>query len=99
MIIENAIITIDPATAAAFENAVALGEPIFRAAPGCSGMALHRIVDDPSRYRLLVTWESKAHHVPMFWESAGFKQWQDLVAPYFVGVPSLEYNEVAGHYF
>lgn len=99
MVIENAVITIDPDKAEAFERAVAQGVPIFRAAAGCSGMALHRIVDDPSRYRLLVTWETIAHHVPAFWESPGFKQWQTLVAGYFVGMPILEYNEIAGFYF
>lgn len=99
MVIENAIITIDPAMADTFEKAVAQGAPIFRAATGCHGMALQRIVDDPARYRLIVIWETIAHHVPMFWESPGFKEWQGLVAKYFAGVPSLEYNEVVQTYF
>lgn len=99
MVIENAVITIDPARADAFERAVAEGAAIFRVAEGCRSMALHRIVDDPARYRLLVSWDSIAHHVPMFWESPGFKAWQGLVAGFFIGVPSLEYNDVAGNYF
>lgn len=99
MVIENAIITIDPANAEAFERAVAKGTPIFRAADGCRGMALHRIVGDGSRYRLLVKWDSVTHHVPVFWESTGFAEWQDLVAHFFADVPSLEYNEVVETHF
>ena len=99
MIIENAIITVDPDKAEAFEQAVAKGEPIFRAAAGCHGMALHRIAGEPGRDRLLVTWESKARHVPDFWESPGFKNWQELVRHFFLGTPSLEYNEVVQTYF
>lgn len=99
MVIENAVITIDPKKAEAFESAVARCVEIFRSAPGCHGMALERIVDDPSRYRLLIKWETIAHHVPMFWESPGFKAWQSTVASFFVATPELEYNETVATYF
>ncbi|MCP3731382.1 antibiotic biosynthesis monooxygenase [Sphingomonas sp. MG17] len=99
MVIENAIITIDPENAEAFEGAVAKATPIFRAAPGCRGLALHRIVGDGSQYRLLVQWDTVEHHVPMFWESAGFAEWQTLTAHYFTATPLLEYNEPVETYF
>jgi hypothetical protein len=54
MIIENAVITIDPGQAIAFETAVGDCVEIFRAAQGCHGMALLRIVDEPGRYRLII---------------------------------------------
>lgn len=99
MIIENAVISIDPPQAEAFEQAVGQCVEIFRAAEGCLGMALDRIVDEPGRYRLLVRWQTKAHHAPIFWESAGFQEWRARVAHFFVRTPVLEYNEPVATYF
>lgn len=99
MVIENAVITIAPANAAAFERAVGECVEIFRAAKGCLSMALDRIVDQPGRYRLLIKWESKAHHAPQFWESPGFQQWRAQVAHFFVETPMLEYDEPVETYF
>jgi quinol monooxygenase YgiN len=99
MIIENAVITIDPGQAIAFETAVGDCVEIFRAAQGCHGMALLRIVDEPGRYRLIIKWETKAHHAPMFWESPGFRQWRARVAGFFTETPVLEYNDPVAFYF
>lgn len=99
MIVENAIITVAPDQADAFERAVCECVHIFRAAEGCEGMALDRIANQPGQYRLLVKWKTKAHHAPMFWESEGFQQWRAHVAHFFVGTPVLEYNKPVATYF
>ncbi|KKW91681.1 hypothetical protein YP76_14405 [Sphingobium chungbukense] len=99
MVIENAVIAVAPDHAPAFEQAVGECVEIFRAADGCLGMALDRIVDQPGRYRLLIKWESKAHHAPQFWESPGFRQWRTHVAHFFLETPMLEYNEPVENYF
>ncbi len=99
MIYEIAIITIDPANAAAFESAVAQAAPLFKAAPGCHGMALERGIEEPGKYRLIVQWESLAHHTELFRNSESFGQWRALVGGYFVGAPSVDHSEVVGRYF
>lgn len=99
MIVENAIIVIDPEKAAAFESAVGECVEIYRAAEGCHGMALLRISDEPGRYRLIIKWETKAHHAPMFWDSFGFHQWRARVAGFFTETPLLEYNDPVAVYF
>lgn len=99
MVVENAVITVAPEQADAFERAVGGCVDIFRAAEGCEGMALDRVVDRPGQYRLLVKWTSQAHHAPQFWESEGFQQWRARVAHFFVGAPVLEYNEPVATYF
>ena len=93
MVIENAVITIDPARAAEFEAAVAAATPIFRAAEGCRGMALQRIVEEDGRYRLLVTWETIEHHKTIFWNSPGFQHWRSLAAQFYDETPLLEYDD------
>jgi quinol monooxygenase YgiN len=81
MINEIAILTIDPANAAAFEAAVAKAAPLFKAAPGCHGMALERGIESPATYRLLVKWESVAHHVDLFRNSEAFCGFVDRAPP------------------
>ena len=56
MFVEIAEITVtDPA---GFEAAVAAARPHFLAAEGCHGLALHRVVETPEVYRLVVKWRT-----------------------------------------
>ena len=60
MYLETAEITVtDPA---GFEAAVAKARPRFLAADGCLGLSLHRVVETPDIYRLLVKWRSVEDH-------------------------------------
>jgi len=99
MITEIADITIDPARAAAFEAAVARASPYLRSAEGCHGMALTRMIEDPSRYRLLVQWDSVEHHMVTFRHSPGFREWRALAGPFFVGTPVVEHSVTIGTFF
>lgn len=95
MITEIAYITIDPAQAGAFEAAVARAEPAFRAAEGCHGVTLERVIEEPGQYRLLVVWDSVAHHMVKFRESPEFQLWRAHAGPFFVGLPRVEHSETA----
>lgn len=99
MINEIAIITIDPAKAAEFEVAVTNAVPLFKTALGCHGMALERGIESPGTYRLLVQWESLAHHVELFRNSEAFAQWRSLVGHYFVGAVVMDHSETVQNYF
>lgn len=99
MITEIAKITIDPADAAAFEAAVAQAAPVLRAAEGCRSMRLERVTEDAAQYRLMVEWDSVAHHMVTFRESEGFKQWRALAGPYFAATPVVEHTETVGRFF
>ncbi len=57
MITEIAQIDVKPGTEAEFEAAVQAA-PIFKRSKGCHGMELRRSIEKPSRYRLLVNWET-----------------------------------------
>jgi len=99
MIVEIAHITIDSANAAAFEAAVAEAAAVLRAAQGSHSMALERVIEDPSRYRLRVQWDSVDHHMVLFRESEGFRQWRALAGPYFIETPVVEHTELVGQFF
>ncbi len=93
MITEIAHITIDPANAAAFEAAVEKAAPVFQSAPGCHGMALERVIEDPAQYRLRVQWESVDHHMITFRNSEAFQIWRGLAGPFFASPPHVEHSE------
>jgi quinol monooxygenase YgiN len=99
MITEVAKITIDPVNAGAFEAAVAKAADVLRAAEGCRSMRLERVTEDPAQYRLMVEWDSVAHHMVTFRESEGFRQWRALAGPYFVTTPVVEHMEMVGRFF
>jgi quinol monooxygenase YgiN len=99
MITEIATITIDPARAAEFEAAVASAVPHFRAAEGCHGMALERVIEDPARYHLVVKWDSVLHHTVKFRESEGFRAWRALVGSFFAAPPVVIHTTVIARHF
>jgi quinol monooxygenase YgiN len=98
MILEIAQIEIKPGTEEDFEAGVSAAEPLFRAARGCRSFALHRSIEHPARYRLIVGWDSVDDHMIGFRESPAFGEWRSLVADCFAGAAQVEHVEqvVAG---
>lgn len=89
-IVEVAEITVtDPA---GFEAAVARARPHFLAAEGCLGLSLHRVVEAPQVYRLLVKWRRIEDHMETFRASEGFRHWRALAAPFFAGPPKVSHS-------
>ncbi len=95
MIFEIAEIEVKPGAEAAFEAAVAQAVPLFRRAQGCKGMELQRGIEKPSKYRLVVKWETLEDHMVHFRGSGDFQEWRRLVGPHFVSGPVVEHTSVA----
>ena len=91
MILETAEITVTDAPA--FEAAVREAVPLFLASAGCEGVDLHRVVEDPSRYRLLVRWATLEDHTVTFRGSEAFTRWRALVSPFFAAPPVVTHSE------
>ena len=91
MIWEVAHILVKPGAEIAFEQAVAEAAAIFRAARGCHGARLHRSIEQPQSYRLMVGWDSVDDHMVHFRAAPGFQQWRALAAPHFAAPPSVEH--------
>lgn len=91
MITEVAQIEIHPGHEAEFEEAVTHALPFFRAAEGCDGVDLLRSVEHPTRYRLIVRWETVEHHTVTFRNSEGYTRWRALAAPHFAAPPQVEH--------
>ena len=95
MVFEMAQIEIKPGMESAFQGGVAQAVPLFRRARGCRGMQLLRSVEQPSRYTLMVTWETLEDHTVHFRQSNDFQEWRRLVGECFVAPPQVTHTSVA----
>ncbi|MDX0018769.1 antibiotic biosynthesis monooxygenase family protein [Sinorhizobium meliloti] len=77
---------------AEFEAAASKAVAIFAAAEGCVSMRVDRVVEQPSAYRLIVGWETIAHHNEGFRNSPGFQEWRGLVAHFFAAPPKVDHG-------
>ncbi len=94
MILEHALITVRPGTAEAFEAALAEARAVIGASPGFVSLRLHRGIETPDRYLLLVEWETLDDHVVGFRESDAFVAWRALIGPYFESPPNVVHFEL-----
>ena len=99
MILEIAQIDVKPGMEDEFEAGVSKAVPIFRRAKGCKGMELMRSIEHPSRYRLVVKWETVDNHMVDFRGSADFQEWRKLVGHCFAQAPQVEHVREAAKGF
>ena len=96
MITEIAQIDIKPGNEEDFEAAIANAQPIFKRCKGWEELELHRSIEKPSRYRLLIKWDTLENHTVDFREFANFTEWRALVGQHFASPPDVEHtNTVA----
>jgi heme-degrading monooxygenase HmoA len=91
MIMEIATIDVTPGLEGEFEAGVKKAGPIFQRAKGCKSMSLQRSHEKPTRYRLLVQWETLENHTVNFRNSADFQDWRKLVGHCFADPPNVEH--------
>ena len=93
MILEHAEFAVTDGPA--FEAAVTEALPLFLSSPGCHGVSLHRVIEAPGRYRLLVRWATIEDHTDRFRGSDAFPRWRALVSRFFAEAPVVTHLESA----
>jgi quinol monooxygenase YgiN len=88
--LEHAIFFVAPHDAEAFEAGFDIARTVIGAAPGCRWVELHRGVERPETYLLLVEWDSVDAH-DAFRSSASFPQWRAPIQPFFAAPPQMEH--------
>jgi quinol monooxygenase YgiN len=91
MIKEIAEIDIKPGHELAFEAAAREAMQYFLEAKGCHAFRLHRSMEQPSRYRMFVEWNTIEDHMVEFRNSDAFLEWRKLAAPHFLSPPRVEH--------
>jgi heme-degrading monooxygenase HmoA len=91
MVLEVALIDVNPGQEDDFASAYAKGHAVLASTPGCRSVRMTRGIESPSRFVLLVEWDSVEAHVRNFRESERFTTWRSLIGPYFASPPVVEH--------
>ncbi len=91
MVLEVALIDVTPGHEDDFAAAYAQGRPILAGTEGCRSVRMTRGVESPSRFVLLVEWDSVEAHDVNFRQSERFPQWRALIGPHFASPPLVEH--------
>ena len=90
MVLEVAIFDITPGSEEAFAAAYREGRALVEQTPGFRTIRMTRGVETPTRFVLLVEWDSVAAHQE-FRDSERFGQWRALIGPHFAQPPHVEH--------
>jgi heme-degrading monooxygenase HmoA len=91
MVLEVALIDITPGSEDAFAAAYQDARPILATTPGCRSVRMTRGVESPSRFVLLVEWDSLEAHLENFRDSERFLQWRARIGEFFAKPPLVEH--------
>lgn len=92
MILEVADIRIHPGQQAAFDEALRRGvETVIAQARGFRGYQVHKGVESPERYLLMIRWDTLENHTVDFRQSQDFVRWRAIVGPFFAAPPQVEH--------
>ncbi len=91
MITEIADITVLADKQEEFADAVREGVAIVADTPGFLRARLTRSIETPTRFVLIIDWETVEAHTVTFRESERFAQWRAIVGPFFDGAPHVEH--------
>ncbi len=91
MVLEVADITVQPGSEPDFAAAYRAAREILVATSGCQSVRMTQGVETPTRFVLLVEWDSVEAHEVNFRQTDRFVQWRGLIGPYFANPPRVEH--------
>lgn len=91
MILELAVLDVQPGEEEAFEAAMGAARPLIEAPPGFAGIELRRCLEISNRYVLLVSWEKLEDHTVGFRQSVRYQKWRDLLHHFYHPFPTVQH--------
>jgi heme-degrading monooxygenase HmoA len=91
VITEHALLEIKPGREPDFEAAFAEAKTIIASMPGFESLEVHRCIERPSCYLLLVEWASLEDHTEGFRKSAEYQDWRRLLHHFYEPFPTVEH--------
>lgn len=91
MVLEVATVDVRPGEEDAFVAAYRQARSEVIGTPGCRSIRLTRGVESPSRFVLLVEWDSVEAHLDGFRATDRFTRWRAAIGPHFAGPPAMEH--------
>jgi len=95
MILEMAVLHVKPGRASEFQEAFRAAEPIIASAVGYIAHELHRCLEDPNRFLLLVRWRTLEDHTRGFRGSPDYQRWKALLHHFYDPFPEVLHYELA----
>jgi heme-degrading monooxygenase HmoA len=98
MVLEIALIDVRSGQEEEFEAAYRSARHLVTGTPGCRGVRMTRSLESPTRFVLLVEWDSVAAHEENFRaDESRFPVWRARIGPYFAAPPVVEhFSDVSG---
>lgn len=95
MILELADLHIHPGKQAEFDAAIQRGiEQVISKAQGFRRYEIHKGIESPERYVLMIWWDTLENHTVDFRQSPAFQAWRGIVGPYFAVSPAVEHFQL-----
>ena len=91
MVLEVAEIKITPGQENAFKEAYLAARELVRVSPGLRSMRMTQGVESPTRFVLLIEWDSVEAHEQGFRETDRFPKWREAIGPFFAEPPFVEH--------
>lgn len=91
MILETAVLYVNPESEAAFERDFKLAGQYISSVNGYISHSLKKCLEQSGKYLLLAEWESLEAHTQGFRKSAGYEQWKNLLHHYYDPFPVVEH--------
>ncbi|WP_213455339.1 antibiotic biosynthesis monooxygenase family protein [Rhizomonospora bruguierae] len=91
MVLEVALIDVLPGHEEAFAAAYAAGRELVATTPGCRTVRMTRGIESPTRFVLLIEWDSVEAHEVNFRQSERFPAWRAHIGPHFASPPVVEH--------
>ena len=91
MILEMAVLQVKHGRAAEFQDAFRTAEPIIAASTGYVSHELHRCMEDPDKFLLLVRWLTLEDHTRGFRGSPAYQRWKALLHHFYDPFPTVEH--------
>jgi len=94
MILEAAILNVIPGQETQFEKDFAIAGQYISSINGYIKHSLHKCIERPNQYLLLVEWETLEDHTIGFRQSEQYLEWKKLLHHYYDPFPVVEHYEV-----
>lgn len=91
MVLEVAIISVKPGEEDEFADAYRGVREVLATTPGCRSVRMTRGIESPSRFVLLVEWDSVEAHERNFRATERFTTWRAAIGPHFAEPPHVEH--------
>ncbi|MDT4901773.1 MAG: hypothetical protein QOJ78_2703 [Pseudonocardiales bacterium] len=91
MVLEVADLAVNPGSEDEFIAAFQGVKDTLASTPGCRSARMTRGIESPSRFVLMVEWDSVEAHEQNFRATDRFTAWRAALGPHFAGPPRVEH--------